>query len=62
MEMLSHQVKIEIGGCDDSTKFDMDDLTYDEVTFLLRIQAISQEASTYGCQPIFKIEELEEEE
>ncbi len=48
------KVKIEIHGCDDSTKFSME-VTQQEFEFLETISKKSVEASEYQCQPILEI-------
>jgi hypothetical protein len=42
-------------GCDDSTGFPMD-LNPNEFGLLLRVAKLSEETSTYGCQPTMSVE------
>lgn len=47
--------KICLQGCDDYTEFVMN-LSLEEAELLYRLSSLSKMYSTYGCQPILKIE------
>lgn len=52
------KVKIGLLGCDDTTSIDTD-VTVEEYNFLLRIQELSRENSSYGCQPTLRVDRRE---
>ena len=47
--------KITLQGCDDYTEFIMN-LSEEESELIYRLSYLSKMYSTYGCQPILKIE------
>jgi hypothetical protein len=49
--------RITLAGCDDATRIDLE-LSDDELTFIERLCALSEEASEYGCQPRMRVEEV----
>ncbi len=52
--------RVTLLGCDDWTTIDID-LTEDEKKLLERIAGMSEERSSYGCQPTLGVELIEEE-
>jgi hypothetical protein len=50
------KVRISLNGCDDSTEFNMEDVTQEQYDFLQRIAEKSKETSTYGCMPTMDLE------
>lgn len=48
---------ISLHGCDDTTSFEMDDLSDREVELLLRVSELSKQTSTYGCMPTMEVTE-----
>lgn len=51
-------VRVALHGCDDSTYIDIE-VTQDERAFLDRLAALSEEASSYNCQPTLEIKEVD---
>ena len=47
--------KITLQGCDDYTEFIMN-LSEEESDVIYRLSTLSKMYSTYGCQPVLKIE------
>jgi len=55
--MTKKTYKIGLNGCDDSTWITID-LTSEELALVEKLVGLSEEASTYGCQPTMNVEEL----
>ena len=49
------QYKISISGCDDVTDFEME-LNEDQFKTVYTLATLSHKNSSYGCQPVVKIE------
>lgn len=54
-------VRIFLYGCDDETCIDTD-VTVEEYDFLQKLKRLSEENSSYGCQPILDVAKKEQVE
>ena len=55
------KVRIDLVGCDDTTKFDME-ITQEQYEFLNEISKESKMHSEYSCMPIMEVGILEDED
>ena len=61
MSVELKRVLVELRGCDQSTEFSMH-VTPEELVFLARIAARSEEFSTYECEPVMIVKKESEGE
>lgn len=50
------KAKISLWGCDDSTHFELLDLSERDLELLSKIQELSKKVSEYSCMPILEYE------
>ena len=49
------KITISLDGCDASTEWEMD-VSVEEFAFLSRLSELSEQNSTYGCEPTMAVE------
>lgn len=53
-------VTVKLHGCDDTTTFDVGQLDEWDLVLLEKLESLSQDASTYGCEPTMTVKVKDE--